>query len=93
MRRAVLILGGAVAIVAGPLAVAAPAGACPYGTTETRFPGVCTQGASGGNRAIAPAGPDVNQVTTPIGGGIPSVNGIPCTQEHLGTCIALTQNQ
>jgi hypothetical protein len=97
VKRAVVILGSAAMTLAGglagTLAVAAPASACPYGTVQTSFSGVCTGGiAGGGPQAVPPPGPSGPQVTTPIGGGIPSVNGIPCTQDHLGTCIALTQS-
>ena len=27
------------------------------------------------------------------GPAVPSVNGIPCAPEHIGTCIGMSQNQ
>lgn len=94
-RHAVLIGGFAVATVLGQLSVAAPAEAkrCPSGTVQSKFEGVCVSGAAGG---VAPP------VATPNGGGsgaqivnqpgqLPTVNGIPCSIEHYGTCLAMTQ--
>ena len=37
---------------------------------------------------IPPQGADV--VVAP--GSIGTINGIPCNQKHLGTCIAMSQN-
>ncbi|HKV17411.1 MAG TPA: hypothetical protein VJR50_00150, partial [Mycobacterium sp.] len=82
LKRGILVLGSAVAFVAAPLVVAAPASAeCPWGTKETRFPGVCISGAGGGSAPIVPVPP-------PSGGGakivnnpngFDTVNGVPCT--------------
>jgi hypothetical protein len=93
MKRAILVGCATLATVFGSLAVASPAaaGACPYGTVA-RFDGVCTQGQSGGAAppgiTVPPQGADV--VSLP--GQFPTVNGIPCTQEHFGTCYAMSQN-
>ena len=94
MNRAILVGCATLATVFGPLAVASPAAAdgCPYGTVPTRFPGVCTQGQTG---APPPAGITVppqgaEAVTMP--GQFPTVNGIPCNEQHLATCYAMSQN-
>ena len=87
-------------LVGGALcATAAPAWACPSGTVPTHFDGVCVSGQSG---EMAPVN---GQLTSPVtsscagaafGGGpnsLPSVNGIPCTPQKIGTCIGLAQSQ
>ena len=92
MKRGSLIAFYTFAAVLGSLAVASPAAAntCPYGTVE-RFAGVCTKGQGGAGPplpiVIPPQGADV--VTAP--GSIGTINGIPCNQKHLGTCIAMSQ--
>ena len=95
-KRGLLVLGCAAALCSAPMIVAAPASACPYGTSE-RFPGVCTNGSSG---RAAPAGVVVPPQASAPGAavvlnpnGFSSVNGIPCTPERIGTCIALQQSQ
>jgi hypothetical protein len=92
VNRAILVGCATLATVFGPLAVASPAAAntCPYGTVA-RFDGVCTQGQSGG---APPPGITVpqqgaNVVTMP--GQFQTINGIPCTPEHFGTCYAMSQ--
>lgn len=99
MKRRILVGVCAVALALGPFVVASPASAesCPPGTKPTRFDGVCVSGGSGGG-AIAPPLPVLNSpgsgaVISSPPGQLPSVNGIPCTPEHLGTCIGLTQSQ
>ncbi|MBU8809640.1 hypothetical protein KL953_12140 [Mycolicibacterium goodii] len=95
VKHAVVIGAFAIAAVGGQLAVAAPADAkrCPSGTVQTKFDGVCVSGSSGGGRMAPPVmapsagGPAI--VNQP--GQLPSVNGIPCTIEHYGTCLAMTQ--
>lgn len=93
VTRAVFTSGFAAAVVLGSLAFAAPAEArnCPPGTTKTKFSGVCVAGGLGGN-AVAPppsaAGPEISYLP----GQVPQVRGIPCTPEHYGTCIGLSQN-
>lgn len=97
VKRAVLVFGWAVAVAAAPLVVASPATAdssCPWGTKPTRFEGVCISGAGGGSAPIPPVPPGsgggANIVYNP--NGFDSVNGIPCTPEHYGTCYGLAQN-
>lgn len=77
---------------AGMCATAAPGFACPYGTVPSDFAGVCVSGPSGG-QGVTPAPPQTGAV---FGGGpneLPTVNGIPCTPEHLGTCIGLAESE
>ena len=94
MKRGILIACATFSTALASIAVASPAGAdgCPYGTVPTRFPGVCTQGQAGGP---PPAG-----ITVPQQGGadvvnmpgqFPTVNGIPCNEEHFATCYAMSQ--
>jgi len=100
MKRAVMIGGCAVGLVmgslsAGALSVAAPAFACPYGTVASHFDGVCVagHGSGGAPQAVPPqTGSRGAQVTGGVG-SLQSVNGIPCTPEHYGTCIGLIQSQ
>jgi hypothetical protein len=82
----------AAALTAGSLVLAAPASAdCPYGTVQSRFPGVCTSGPAGGGQAPQAIGPD--NVTTNIQPNqIPTMNGIPCNLWHSVTCWAMAQN-
>ncbi len=93
MKRGILITCCTVATALGSLAVASPAAAdgCPYGTVPTRFPGVCTQGQAGSSAppaiTVPPQGADV--VTMP--GQFPTVNGIPCNEQHFATCYAMSQ--
>lgn len=95
VKRGILVFGCAVAFAAAPLVVASPAAAdCPWGTKPTRFEGVCVSGQGGGSAPTPPVPPSssgVNIVNNPNGVG--SVNGIPCTAEHYGTCQALIQSQ
>ena len=82
---------------AGSLMVAAPASACPWGTSETR-PGICVAGARQGggmqgNAVIPPANMSPPLVQSLPGSGLTSVAGIPCTPENMGKCIALQQSQ
>lgn len=103
MKRAVLVGASAVALVAGPLSVvsltaAAPAYACPWGTVPSHFDGVCVSGQSRGSgpQAVPPqtgnSGAGGANITQSVG-GLQTVNGIPCTPEHIGTCIGLIQSQ
>ena len=83
----------AVLVGAGMGATAAPASACPSGTVPSDFSGGCVSGTSGGGQVVAPAPPHTGAV---YGGGInelPTVDGIPCTPQHLGTCIGLSMSQ
>jgi hypothetical protein len=91
VTRGLMLFGCAAAIAVGPLVVASPAVAqgCPWGTVQTRFDGVCTAGGPG-NPAASPSGPSLNSVQG-APGQVGSVNGIPCTPEHYGTCLAMSQ--
>lgn len=95
LKQGILVLGSAMAFASFPVVFASPASACPYGTTE-RFPGVCVNGAAQGGipQAVVPpaAAPPSAEVVTPPG-EFPRVNGIPCTPENYGKCIALQQSQ
>lgn len=90
-QRLVLAGGFALAIAAAPafLAVAAPAitgptvTACPGGETEDTFTNTCTPD-------LVPNSPSF-QTTSP--GGLPSVDGIPCTGGNSGQCIGLGEEQ
>jgi len=90
-----LLVGGVCAVLvgAGLCATAAPASACPYGTVPSDFDGVCVSGGTGGDSAAPPVAPATGAT---VGGGIdelPSVNGIPCTPQQLGTCIGLMESE
>ena len=97
-----LLLGAAVcaALVGGGLcAAAAPASACPNGTVQTHFDGVCVSGQAGGGQVV---NGQLSGSVVPDGGGpvmgaapnqLPTVNGIPCTPAKYGTCIGLIQSQ
>ena len=96
--RAVFSLGACATVVgAGLLATAAPAAACPNGTVPSHFDGVCISGAAGGQaggQAVVPTAPSGTGAV--MEGGVnqlPRVNGIPCTPEHLGTCIGMMESQ
>ena len=92
MKRGILITCCTFATALGSLAVASPAAAdgCPYGTVP-RFNGVCTSGQGGAppppGITVPPQGAEV--VTMP--GQLATVNGIPCNQQHFGTCYAMSQ--
>ena len=80
-------------LVGGGLSLSvAPAQACPYGTVQASFDGVCVAGQGGGSMpdAVVPnSGPSI------IGGGpneLPTVRGVPCTPQNIGTCIGLMQS-
>ncbi|MCW1959490.1 MAG: hypothetical protein KIH64_013305 [Mycobacterium sp.] len=80
-----LLIGG------GAYVTAAPAAACPYGTTASDFSGVCVS--SGNGSAGVPVAPA--QSGAVFGGGpneLPTVDGIPCTPWQLGTCIGLAES-
>jgi hypothetical protein len=92
VKRAILVCSGTLATVLGSLAVASPATAdgCPYGTVA-RFDGVCTSGQGGAppppGITVPPQGAEV--VTMP--GQFQTINGIPCNQQHVVTCYAMSQ--
>jgi len=92
--RRLILAGGFVAAVAAAPAVAAfavpsdggapPAlAACPSGETEDLFTGTCVPD-------VVPNSPEVPVVPS---GGLPEVNGIPCTGANTGQCIGLSEEQ
>ncbi len=96
VKRGVLVFACAVAFAAAPLVVASPAAAdktCPWGTRPGNFPGICVSGAQGGAAApVAPVSPSAGGTVIGNNGGLATVNGIPCTPEHYGTCYGMIQN-
>ena len=89
----ILVRAGACTLLISAAAwvTAAPASACPYGTVASDFSGVCVSSGNG-SAAVAPAPPETGAV---FGGGpneLPSVDGIPCTPQQLGTCIGLAES-
>jgi hypothetical protein len=99
VKRGIFVFGCAAAFVAAPLVAASPAVAknCPYGTVPTKFDGVCVQGQAGGvgspGVVVPPQASGVGPVVDPNFNGYGSVNGIPCTPENYGKCIALQKSQ
>lgn len=96
-----LFLGAGVCAVlvgAGLSLATAPAQACPYGTVQSNFEGVCVAGQGGGSQMPSgqiPAAVVPNSGPSIFGGGpneLPTVRGIPCTPQKIGTCIGLTQS-
>ena len=57
--------------------------ACPTGESEDTFTGVCVPD-------LVPNSPEAGQ-TSP--GGLPEINGIPCTGGNSGQCIGLSEVQ
>jgi hypothetical protein len=90
------MFGCAAAFAAAPLLAASPAAAadCPPGTVASSFAGVCTQGADPSGGVVLPpqvAPPSANVVNNP--NGLSSVDGVPCTPQKIGKCIALQESQ
>ncbi len=93
-RRLILAGGFAVVIAAAPAAAmlaVAPGGgsapsvsACSGGETEDQFTNVCVPD-------IVPNSPEFSS-TSPVG-GLPEINGIPCTGRNSGQCIGLGEEQ
>lgn len=90
----------AVLVGAGLCATAAPAQACPYGTVQTHYDGVCVSGQGGGGQGppgqLAGAVNPVEVGGPILSGGpneLPRVNGVPCTPQNVGTCIGLMQSE
>jgi hypothetical protein len=93
VKQAVLIGGFAVAAAMGQLVFAGQADArpCPSGTVPSKFEGVCVSGPSGGGVVPVLTPASEGSAVTNAPGQLPSVAGIPCTIEHYGTCLALSQ--
>jgi hypothetical protein len=89
-RRLILAGGFALAITVAPAVAAftvpsAPApsvAACPNGESEDIYTGSCTPD-------LVPNSPEFQ--ASP--GGLPSVDGIPCTGGNSGQCIGLSEEQ
>jgi hypothetical protein len=98
VKRGMLVIACAAAFAASPVVAASPAAAkdCPWGTVPTKFDGVCVQGQAGGFGApgpvIAPNASPPGASISPSPAGIGSVNGVPCTPQHYGTCYGMLQN-
>jgi hypothetical protein len=94
VKRRFLVGTSVVSLALGSvaIAVASPASAdCPSGTVQTRFPGVCVAGQSGGQQIPQAIGP--SDVTTNFQPNqIPTMNGIPCNLNHSVTCWGMAQN-
>ncbi|MBJ7339736.1 intersectin-EH binding protein Ibp1 [Mycolicibacterium sp.] len=97
-RRLLLAGGFALAVAVGPavaavavptVANAAPAASCPAGEEEDMYTGSCLP-------HTVPNSPTNNGYpASPVSdspGGLPSVNGIPCTGANTGQCIGLQEN-
>ena len=90
-RRLILAGGFAVAVAVAPgvAVVAVPTNsaptiaACPGGESEDTFTGECVPD-------LVPNSPEAGQ-TSP--GGLPEINGIPCTGGNSGQCIGLSEEQ
>lgn len=94
LKHTFAILGCAAAFAALPLAAASPAAAtdCPNGTVPTSFEGVCSAGSGGGVAAPQQVPqPRSNVFLNP--NGLSSVDGVPCTPQKIGKCIALQESQ
>ena len=93
MKMLVNAVVSALLLGAVACATASPAAACPSGTVPTDFAGVCVSGQSGGPQVVPPAPAHVGAVFAGGPNELPSVDGIPCTPQHLGTCIGLAESQ
>ena len=92
LKHKFAILGCAAACAALPLAAASPAAAsdCPNGTVPSSFEGVCSAGDSVAAPQQVPQPPS-NVFLNP--NGLSSVDGVPCTPQKIGKCIALQESQ
>lgn len=74
---------------------AAPALAdeCPAGQVADGYTGECILDIQPVTFVDAPEGIHIHTGPNYGSGGIPTVGGIPCTPEHYGTCIGMSQNQ
>ena len=93
-RRLILAGGFAVAMAAAPAAAifavstsasSAPSiSACAGGETEDQFTNICVPD-------IVPNSPEFTS-TSPVG-GLPEIDGIPCSGHNSGECIGLAEEQ
>jgi hypothetical protein len=92
LPRLILAGGFAVAVAAAPVVAALAASAtpapavasCPSGETEDTFTNMCTPD-------LVPNSPEIG--ATSATGGLPSVDGVPCTGGNSGQCIGLGEEQ
>ena len=83
----------ALALAFAPLATASPDTAgCPAGQVVDSYTGQCVLDIAPISWHDGPEGYTVHIGPSYGSGGVPSVNGIPCTPEHIGTCIGMSQN-
>ncbi len=78
--------GGSVLLLAAGAILAMPAppvaaDACPPNATKDYRTGVCMP--------VPPS--DVIEETTPVGGGLPEIDGVPCTGQNSYECIGLAE--
>jgi len=80
---------------AGLTLTAGSAGAqeCPAGQVVDGYTGQCVLDIEPISFFDAPEGIRVRVGPTYPGGQVPTVNGIPCTPEHVATCYAMSQNR
>jgi hypothetical protein len=87
--RRLTLAGGLVAVMAAIILTvrAAPASSisskCPAGETEDVFTMVC----------LPDVAPSVVQMTTAEFGGVPEIDGVPCTGHNSYECIGLGEEQ
>ena len=97
VKRGIVAFGCAAAFAAAPLVMASPAAAkdCPWGTVprSTGCAPRVRRAASARQAWSCPRSGAAGAVVVNNPNGYGSVNGIPCTQEHMGTCIGMIQSQ
>ncbi|BBY29727.1 intersectin-EH binding protein Ibp1 [Mycolicibacterium sediminis] len=86
LPRAMAAAGGSVLLLAAGAILAMPAppvaaDACPPNATKDYRTGVCMP--------VPPS--DVIEETTPVGGGLPEIDGVPCTGQNSYECIGLAE--
>jgi hypothetical protein len=74
----------AIAVFAVPSPAATPVAQCPGGEEPDQFTGVCVP-------HTVPNSPEFG-TTSPVG-GLPEIDGIPCTGANSGECIGLAEEQ
>jgi hypothetical protein len=99
LKHAAVLMGCAAAVTFGSVLTASPAVAkeCPWGTSPTRFEGVCSPGGSGGTagngNAVVPPPSTGGAVIVNNPNQLPTVNGIPCTVENWNKCQGMINSQ
>ena len=80
LRAGAASLAVTIAVVALPVAAAAPSGTCPPGEVEDLFTGVCMP-------HVVPNSPQITFGSGPD--PLPEVDGIPCTGQNSYECLGL----